>query len=60
MIRVGTVEKNDEDLRRDFEHLKEILEEGMRAMKVENEAALAKNETAYENLRSDIEKILKL
>ena len=49
-------EKDDNDLRRDFENLKEILEERMKTMKAENETSLAKNETAYERLRADMEK----
>ena len=42
-------ERGDNELRRDFENLKEVLEERMRTMKAENE-------TAYERLRTDIEK----
>ena len=46
--------KDDNDLRRDFEILKEILGERMKAMKAQNEATIAKNETAIERLRTTI------
>ena len=42
-------ERDDNGLRRDFEILKGILDERMKTMKAENE-------TAYERLRTDIEK----
>ena len=46
--------KNDNDLRRDFENLKEIIEERMKAMKAQNEVDFARNETAIERLRATI------
>ena len=51
---MSMLERNDNDLRREFEILKEMLEERMRTMKAENETTLAKNETAIERLRATI------
>ena len=60
-------EKDDNGLRREFETLQEILEEKMKTMKAENEAAISKNHAAatdalamnsnaIERLRADMER----
>ena len=46
--------KDDNDMRHGFEILKEILGERMKAMKAQDEATIAKNETAIERLRATI------
>ena len=47
---------DDENMRGEFESLKEILGEKVKAMEANNKAAHAENETAIERLRTDIEK----
>ena len=47
---------DDENIRREFESLKEILGEKVKSMEANNRADLAENKSATDQLRTDIEK----